>query len=80
MVSGDPDVGIEISLDDAELASNVACSTLVLESSRNPQLDPRRIAGYEAFQARMKDAGVEVRTRYLVAPALRPLVTLMQRR
>jgi hypothetical protein len=47
---------------------------------RNPQLDPKRIAEYEAFQTRMENAGVEVRTKYLVEPALGPLVTLAQRR
>jgi hypothetical protein len=47
---------------------------------KNPQLDPERIAEYEAFQARMKDAGVEVRTKYLVEPALGSLMTLAQRR
>ena len=47
---------------------------------KNPQLDPKRIAEYEAFQARMENAGVEVRTKYLVEPALGPLMTLAQRR
>lgn len=47
---------------------------------KNPQLDPKRIAEYETFQARMEDAGVDVRTEYRVEPALGPLVTLSQRR
>lgn len=47
---------------------------------KNPQLDPKRIAEFEAFQSRMRGVGVEVRTRYLVEPALGSLMTLSRRR
>ena len=36
----------------------------------NPQLDPERIAKFRAFQERMMKAGVDLRTKYRVEPAL----------
>lgn len=36
----------------------------------NPQLDQDRIAKFRAFQERMVRAGADLRTKYLVEPAL----------
>lgn len=47
---------------------------------KNPHLDPKQIAEHEAFEARMVDAGLEVRTKYLVEPALGSTMTPTTRR
>lgn len=47
---------------------------------RNPHLDPNRIAKLEAFQARMEDAGVDFKTKYLVEQPFGALVAFAQRR
>ena len=47
---------------------------------KNPRLDPKRIAELEAFQARMEDAGVDFRTKYLVESAFGTLASFTRRR
>jgi hypothetical protein len=47
---------------------------------KNPHLDPKRIAELEAFQARMEDAGVDFKTKYLVEPAFGTLASFARRR
>jgi hypothetical protein len=47
---------------------------------KNPQLDPKRIAELEAFQARMENAGVDFKTKYLIEPAFGTLASFTQRR
>jgi hypothetical protein len=48
--------------------------------ARNPQLDPKRIAEHEAYLTRMVNAGVEMRTKYRVEPALSAVVKISRRR